>query len=65
MKDATTADPSNADNWMMLGRALVGNGNNAGAIDAFKKVLELKPDNKDAKDAIAILTGANKSAGGK
>jgi tetratricopeptide (TPR) repeat protein len=65
MGEATRADPANADNWMMLGRALVGSGNNAAAIEAFKKVVELKPDNKDAKDAIAILTGANKGAGGK
>lgn len=57
MREATTVDPANADNWMMLGRAQVGTGNNEAAIRSFEKVLELAPSHPDAKKALEILKG--------
>lgn len=57
MREATTVDPANADNWMMLGRAQVGTGNNDAAIRSFEKVLEIDPNNADAKKALDILKG--------
>jgi len=57
MREATNIEGGNADNWMMLGRALVGNGNNEGAIRAFEKVAEINPNHADAKNALKILKG--------
>ncbi len=58
MREAVNVDPANADNWMMLGRAQVGTGNNDTAIRSFEKVLELAPNHADAKKALEILRGA-------
>ena len=58
MREATTVDPNNPDNWVVYGQAQAGNGNNEGAIRALEKALELNPKHPNAQKLLDILHGA-------
>jgi len=49
--------PEDPGLWTMHGVALLRGGENEKAIPSLRKALELKPDFKDAKDALAVATG--------
>jgi tetratricopeptide (TPR) repeat protein len=61
----TDADPKDSDSWMMLGRLEKVIQNSTEAMAAYKKVLELEPDNEEAMTGLAMVyadLGDNKSA---
>ncbi|CAD5370189.1 hypothetical protein RA210_U120050 [Rubrivivax sp. A210] len=55
--------PDDADGWAMLGRSYAATGRPAEAIEAYKRVLKLRPDDAavmaDYADALAIQNGRN------
>ena len=50
MREATTVDPDNPDNWVVYGQAQAGNGDTEGAIRAMKKALALNPKHANAQN---------------
>jgi tetratricopeptide (TPR) repeat protein len=61
----TEKDPKDADSWLMLGRLQKISQNSVDAEKAYKKALELDPDNEDALTGLAMVysdLGDNKSA---
>jgi tetratricopeptide (TPR) repeat protein len=61
----TRIDPKDADSWLMLGRLQKVAQNSVEAQNAYKKVLELEPDNEDGLTGLAMVyadLGDNKSA---
>jgi len=51
----TQGDPKDAESWLMLGRLDKIAQNSTGAITAYKKALELEPDNDDAMTGLAMV----------
>jgi len=61
----TATDPKDIDSWLMLGRLEKVVQNSTNAMAAYKKVLELDPDNEEAMTGLATVyadLGDNKSA---
>ena len=61
----TAADPKDIDSWLMLGRLEKVVQNSTNAMAAYKKVIELDPDNEEAMTGLATVyadLGDNKSA---
>jgi tetratricopeptide (TPR) repeat protein len=61
----TEVDPKDLDSWIMLGRLQKALMNSTEAMAAFKKALELEPDNEDAMTGLATVyadLGDNKAA---
>jgi tetratricopeptide (TPR) repeat protein len=61
----TRIDPKDADSWLMLGRLQKVAQNSVEAQNAYKKVLELDPDNEDGLTGLAMVyadLGDSKSA---
>ena len=50
----TEKDPKDADSWLMLGRLQKVAQNSVEAVKAYKKTLELEPDNEDALTGLAM-----------
>ncbi|MEM6794970.1 MAG: tetratricopeptide repeat protein, partial [Acidobacteriota bacterium] len=48
-------EPENADGYYYLGMACMGSAKNAEAIEAFERMLELKPDHESAGDVRSFL----------
>ncbi len=51
------AEPKDTDSWLMLGRLQKAAQNSVESEKAFKKVLELEPDNEDALTGLAMVYG--------
>ena len=61
----TQSDPKDTDSWLMLGRLQKVLQNSTEAMAAYKKVLELDPDNEEASTGLAMVyadLGDNKAA---
>ena len=61
----TATDPKDTDSWLMLGRLDKVAQNSTDAMTAYKKVLELDPDNEEAMTGLATVyadLGDNKAA---
>lgn len=61
----TEADPKDTDSWIMLGRLQKALMNSTEAMTAYKKALEIDPDNEDAMTGLATVyadLGDNKAA---
>jgi len=61
----TATDPKDIDSWLMLGRLEKVVQNSTNAMAAYKKVIELDPDNEEAMTGLATVyadLGDNKSA---
>ncbi len=61
----TDSDPKDIESWLMLGRLDKIAQNSTDAMTAYKKALEMDPDNEDAKTGLAMVyadLGDNKAA---
>ncbi|MFN8547920.1 MAG: tetratricopeptide repeat protein [Candidatus Eisenbacteria bacterium] len=65
LKDATAADPGNADAWALLGQSYLGINDLNGAEAAFKKCLELRPDHPSGKSGLDLIKKARAGAAGQ
>ncbi len=54
-QNITRLDPKDVDSWLMLGRLQKVAQNSVDAQNAYKKVLELDPDNEDALTGLAMV----------
>lgn len=57
LRQATSAEPRNADGWTMLGQAQAIGGNTDVAITSFEKALEINPEHPNAKKGLETLQG--------
>jgi len=61
----TEGDPKDVESWLMLGRLNKIGQNSTDAMNAYKKALEIDPDNEDANTGLAMVyadLGDNKAA---
>ena len=65
LRDATGAEPGNADGWAMLGQAQLGVNDLAGAEASFKKCLEIRPDHPTGKSGLDVIQKARAAGAGK
>lgn len=57
-------EPNDVDSWVMLGRLSKVGQDNAGSEKAYKKVLELDPDNEDALTGLAMTAAESGDVAG-
>ena len=55
LRRSVKRDPTQVMSWVWLGQALQNSGDRAGAIEAYKKALELKPGQPDAEKGLKSL----------
>ena len=63
-RQATEADPANADGWAGLGNAYLGQENYSAAEQAFAKAKAIDPNNVAMKKGLDLLNQARQEAGG-
>jgi tetratricopeptide (TPR) repeat protein len=60
----TDLEPTDIESWVMLGRLAKVGQDNAGSEKAYKKVLELDPDNEDALSGLAMAAAESGDVAG-